>query len=42
VVHHHFFSLVAPIDIVDALLTRMNVLHMSGPVQTPHFVPSMA
>ena len=42
VVHHYFLILVAPIDIVDASLTRMKVPHMFGPVQTPHFFPTMA
>ena len=37
VLHGHLLFLIAPIDIADALYTRMKVIHMFGPVQTPHY-----
>jgi hypothetical protein len=38
---HFHLSFITPIDILDALLTRMDILHMSGPVQTPHLVSTI-
>ena len=40
--HHRFLSFITPIDLVEALLIRMDVLHMSGVVQARHFLSATA